>query len=201
MRDFTNFDRYLDILLGDIYGQPQDPGHTALANEVIDLWGSRLAECKTVLDVGCGEGFCQPMFEKYGIEYTGVALGPDVVNAKLQGRNVTKMDFNFLDYPDDSFDLVFSRHSLEHSPMPFMTLMEWHRVAKKWLGLVLPAPEHYTFVGQNHYSVVTLPQVQAMLPPTGWNPIWYDVKAPESDEKKEHPIEYWLFCQKVDRKK
>ena len=64
MRDYSHIDKYLDDLLGDIYPQPPDPGHAALAQAVIDLWMSRLSGVKTVLDVGAGQGFCQPMFEK-----------------------------------------------------------------------------------------------------------------------------------------
>ena len=43
-------------------------------------------------------------------------------------------DYNFLEYPDNSFDLVFSRHSLEHSPFPVLTLMEWYRVARDFMS-------------------------------------------------------------------
>lgn len=205
MRDYIHIDSYLNHLLGDIYPQPTDVGHTALAQEVINLWCSRLAGCGSVLDVGCGEGFCQPMFEKFGIQYTGICLGPDFSSALIAGRNVLKMDFNFLDFEDDTFDLVFSRHSLEHSPMPLLTLMEWRRVAKNWLGLVVPAPEHYTFEGQNHYSVMTLPQALAILPRAGWHVMWSDTKnmeIPATTVEPAHtvPQEYWLFCEKVKEK-
>jgi len=195
VRDYKHIDSYLSRLLSDIYPQPEDTGHTALAQEVIDLWGNRLAGCKNVLDVGCGTGFCQPMFEAHGIEYTGVCLGNDLLEAQDKKRNVFKMDFNFLEYEDNSFDLVFSRHSLEHSPMPLLTLMEWNRVARNWLGLVLPAPEHYTYEGQNHYSVMNLPQVLAILPRAGWRVMWHDNKPSEGT-----PQEYWLFAEKYKEK-
>jgi len=205
MRDYTHIDYYLDSLLGDIYPQPQDPGHTALAQEAIDLYCSRLADCHSVLDVGCGEGFCQPMFEKFGIKYTGVTLGKDYLESVNQGRNVKKMDFSFLDFPDESFDLTFSRHSLEHSPMPILTLMEWHRVTRNWLFLVVPAPEHYTFEGVNHYSVMNMEQIKAILPRAGWNIMWFDIKdivipSDGGQPPRTVPQEYWAFCEKVRKK-
>lgn len=204
MRNYEHIDKYLDQLLADVYPQPQDGGHTALAQEVVDLWMSRLPNVKTVLDVGCGEGFCQPMFEKWGATYQGVALGQDVVNAFNQNRNVTRMDFNFLDFPDKSFDLVFSRHSLEHSPMPILTLMEWSRVSAGYLGVVLPAPEHYTFEGLNHYSVMSVPQFHAIAERANWHPIWTDIKETDfvgSDGiTHRQPAEYWIFCEKINRK-
>lgn len=208
MRNYDNIDKYLDILAGDLYPQPPDPGHTQLAQEVIDLWCSRVASLRTVLDVGAGQGFCQPMFEKWGIKYTGVALGPDVIPAQNAGYNVERMDFSFLDYPDKFFDMVFSRHSLEHSPMPILTLMEWARVSVNYLGVILPAPEHYTYEGQNHYSVMSVPQFLAVAQRANWRPIWTDVKSvafsdplPEDPAHvRTEPAEYWIFCEKINRK-
>ena len=209
MRDYSHIDKYLDDLLGDIYPQPPDPGHAALAQAVIDLWMSRLSGVKTVLDVGAGQGFCQPMFEKWGVDYTGVALGPDVIPAQNAGYNVKRMDFNFLEYEDKSFDMVFSRHSLEHSPMPLLSLMEWSRVAVNYLGVILPAPEHYTYEGLNHYSVMASPmQFVAVAARGNWKPIWTDIKevahpAPTADNPHAvtvHPTEYWIFCEKINRK-
>ncbi len=202
-RNYENIDKYLDRLAADLYPQPPDPGHTALAQEVIDLWCSRLPSVKTVLDVGCGQGFCQPMFEKWGCTYTGIALGPDVIPAQAAGYNVSRMDFNFLEFPDKSFDMVFSRHSLEHSPMPILTLMEWSRVTRNFLGVILPAPEHYTFEGLNHYSVMTVPQFHAICQRANFRPIWTDIKQVNQSTTAipdMKPTEYWIMCEKMDRK-
>ncbi len=203
MRNYENIDKYLDNLLGDIYPQPPDPGHTALALEVINMWMSRLPTVKTVLDVGAGQGFCKPMFENWGVKYTGVALGPDILPAQEAGYDIQRMDFNFLEFPDKSFDMVFSRHSLEHSPMPILSLMEWSRVATNFLGVILPAPEHYTFEGLNHYSVMSVKQFQAICQRANWKPIWTDVKSVNHGSQEApdvHPTEYWIMCEKMNRK-
>lgn len=192
MRDYSKVEEYLNNLSQDIYEQPEDKGHYALTREVIQTWMSRLVGCQTVLDVGCGEGYAQKMFEAWGAEYTGVALGKDVIIAHKKHRNVKKMDFTFLDFPDNSFDLVFSRHSLEHSPMPLITLMEWYRVAKHWIGIVLPSIEHYGFVGQNHYSVMPIVQAHFLLKRAGFNPIWTEAHKGEDGI----PDEYWIMSEK-----
>lgn len=192
MRNWKNIDRYLNELASDIYPQPEDPGHTLRAAEVIDTWMSRMTSCKTVLDLGCGTGFCQPMFERWQIEYQGVCLGQDYITARDMGRNVWKMDFHFLEFADNSFDLLFARHSLEHSPMPLLALMEWARVSKSWLGLVLPAPEHYTYKGLNHYSVMNKDQIFNLLSRAGWKPIWDDTYYVE-----EVSNEYRIMSEKV----
>lgn len=199
MRDYKHIEGYINRLLGDVYPQPEDEGHSALGLRVIDHWMSRMTTCHSVLDVGCGQGFCQPLFEKWDVKYQGVALGEDVIEAQDKGRNVTKMDFSFLDYADNSFDLIFSRHSLEHSPMPLLTLMEWYRVSRSWLGLVVPSPDWYGYTGRNHYNVLHFEQWKNLLDNAGWNVMWqevdslvFDVNKP--DELKPH--EYWIMCEK-----
>jgi SAM-dependent methyltransferase len=194
MRNYENFDYYLTKLVGEIYEQPEDPGHTALAQKVIDFWMARLTSCTSVLDVGAGQGMCQSMFEKWGIKYEGVALGVDVIEAQKMARNIKKMDFSFLEYENDSWDLVFSRHSVEHSPAPLLTLMEWYRVSRQWLGLVVPAPESYGYVGRNHYYVLHQEQWFNLLVNAGWRVIWSDVEYGNTETPK--PLEYWIFAEK-----
>lgn len=201
MRDYKNIDMYLNKLLFDIYPQPSgNDMHESLTNKIVFHWMSRLPSCKSVLDVGCGEGIAQPAFESFGVKYEGIALGEDVIEAQHLGRNVKAMDFSFLDYPDSSFDLVFSRHSAEHSFSPLMSFMEWHRVSKQWLGLVVPAAEWYGVSGRNHYYVLFRDQWHNLLESAGWKPIWSEVDELPIDERSpenKKPHEYWIFCERV----
>lgn len=201
MRNWNNHDSYLTELALSIYPQPEDPGHTVLAQKVIDTWLSRMTTCKFVLDLGCGTGFCQPMFEKWGVEYEGICLGEDFIVAQEKGRNVKKMDFSFLEYEDGSFDLLFARHSLEHSPMPLLTLKEWARASRFWLGLVLPHPDWYGYRGKNHFSVMNHEQILNHLDNAGWKVLWDEVdKLPTKKAEDEPPIlinhEFWLMAEK-----
>lgn len=199
MRDYKHIDRYINQLYGDLYPQPEDAGHTKLSEKVIDFWMSRMTTCHSVLDVGCGTGFCQPMFEKWNVQYEGICLGEDYLKATELGRNVKKMDFNFLDYDDDSFDMIFSRHSLEHSPMAVLTLMEWRRVARSWIGIIVPAVEWYGYAGRNHYSVAHTPQIKQWLDVAGWKVLWENIDnlpfVPH-DKGTMRPHEYWFMCEK-----
>lgn len=168
------FKRYYYELLNDIYPQPQEEEqdqHYRRAQIVIDRW-TPMIKPYNVLDIGCGEGFCQEIFAKHKVmQYTGVSLGKDVDVGLHLGRNVMDMDFNFLDFPDNTFELVFARHALEHSPMPIISLMEWHRVAIRWMIVVTPRPKDKTigFIGRNHYSVVeSHTQLRWWLRRAGW---------------------------------
>lgn len=185
MRSYHNFDLHYQRLLADVYPQPEDPDTTALANQVIDEWITKI-QAESVLDVGCGEGFLQEKFEALGMYYKGIALGVDVQIAKSKGRNVVLMDFNFLDFYDGVFDLIFSRHSLEHSPFPLLTLMEWHRVSRHLLCLVLPNPKHFGWDKPNHYGIMTKALAVNLLERASWEIIW----------NKETEQELWFLCQK-----
>ena len=181
-RNFKHLNIHLNKLLQDVYGSPPDPRHTEWARQMFDLLFANNKEIHSVLDAGCGDNaFMREWFEGIGAKYTGIAL-------RSSSPNVTNMDFSFLEYEDDSFDLVLSRHSLEHSPMPIITLMEWHRVSKAWLCLILPNPLEYGWAGLNHYSVMHPTQIEFLLKRAGWNIIWSDFS-----EKTE--LRY--YCEKV----
>lgn len=189
LRNYFHIDGYLNELGEDIYPQPPDKIHTELSKTVIDTWIPKIS-VKSVLDVGCGEAFCQKFFEDHGLEYLGVCLGEDFNEAVKLGRHVLEEDFHFLPHGDETFDLIFARHALEHSPMPLLALMEWHRVGRKHLIVVLPKPKFWLFVGRNHYSVVTDSQAKFLLHRSGWEII---------EEDHEHEWEYRYLCRKVER--
>jgi SAM-dependent methyltransferase len=191
MRNYFHWDHYLMELEKDTYYQPQKgDDHLVWATNVIDQWVAPLGVAD-VLDVGCGVGFCQPIFEKYGIVYEGITTDSrDLVDGKNAGRNIWGEDFNFIHANGDHYDLVFSRHSLEHSPAPLLTLMEWHRVAKKHLILVVPNPGYWGWAGRNHYAVAPLEQIKFWLDRAGWAFVKEHI-----DEK-----EFWFHAQKIDRR-
>lgn len=198
-RDFTKISGYLDKLEEDIYPQPQDKGHTSLAVEAIRYFMVNTGGAKSVLDVGCGEGFCENQFLRFGSYYTGIAKSEDVINARRFGHNVFDEDFSFLPYRDGQFDLVFSRHSLEHSPFPLLTLMEWHRVSSKFLALVLPDPSYWTYSGKNHYFVLNEEQWENLFDVSGWKILEKRHKSMIMAIEEDAPdvnIEFWYLLEK-----
>lgn len=174
-KDFGYLEIYLNSLLQDIYEQPPDDGHTQMALEAFNNWIPQVVGIKNVLDIGCGKtAFMEPYFTEQGIHYTGITFGREAVEAKKTGRNVVNMDMNFLDFPDGSFDLIWARHVAEHSPMPLLTLMEWHRVCTMFLCLIVPNPDHYGRTGRNHYSVLYVDQWKFLMERAGFHVIWED---------------------------
>jgi SAM-dependent methyltransferase len=58
-----------------------------------------------------------------------------------------------LPFEDDSHDFVFSSHVLEHFPDPIRTLLEWQRVARRYVVAVIPHKER-TFDADRPLSTV-----------------------------------------------
>ena len=69
------------------------------------------------------------------------------------------IDFHWLPYDDKFFDLIWARHALEHSPMPFFALREWMRVSKKYLLIIIPEATPYIAEYEGHWTC---------LPDYGW---------------------------------
>lgn len=174
MRDYTNFDFYLNKLQGDIYPQPPDPLQQEYGDWVIDNWVSQIFGCKTVLDVGCGQAQFKQSFERHKISWAGVTLGPDYLYCLEHNiQPVHKLDFSFMEEFDNAtFDLVFARHVLEHSPFPLLTLMEWNRVSKQSVCVILPNPDTVQDRGKNHYSVMSAVQFTWLANRAGLHVIW-----------------------------
>lgn len=191
MRNWNNLDNYYKELLDDIYYQTDSEGHTEMSSEFIHRFLSpKLGVGVRVLDLGCGTGFIQSMIEERGAYYEGITWNiQEAKEARDKGRNVGMMDFNFLEFNDNKFDILLSRHSLEHSPFPVLTLMEWHRVSSHLLALVMPNPDHYTTVGRNHYSVAKARQIHWWLRRAGWMKTKF----------RKTPQEYWFICEKMPR--
>jgi SAM-dependent methyltransferase len=115
-----------------------------------------------ILDIGCGPGVFLQAAKKEGYtDLVGVTLSKeDVEICKKLGFQTLHDDMSDLSVDDDSIDLVWCRHALEHSPYPLFTLYEFHRVLKdQALAFIeVPAPDNdRVFVHENnpnHYSIM-----------------------------------------------
>lgn len=164
-----------------IYDEGTSPMHETLTKQVIDQYVLPLNIPKNgkVLDLGCGPGyFLNYMREQGYTDLTGVSLSPDDVKmCEANGHTIKKYDMSFLPqqdgYYDESVDFIFLRHSLEHSPYPIFTLMEYNRVLKQGskMYIEVPAPdcERKHEWNLNHYSILGTEQLAALLVRTGFN--------------------------------
>ncbi|CAN7361449.1 class I SAM-dependent methyltransferase [Phenylobacterium sp. LjRoot219] len=157
---YRRLDAFLERLRGDIYPELPSGLHTQISQKMFAELCTHFPQPPgaKVLDVGCGQGVALELFRDAGLDATGITLGPDAEACRARGLKVLEMDFAFLDFADQSFDLVWCRHAIEHSVFPFFTLAELHRILKPGgvLYLEVPAPDtscrHQT--NPNHYSVL-----------------------------------------------
>lgn len=172
----------------EAYAQPTADGHYNGMKKIIDEWIVPL-QPKKVLDIGCGWGEALDYLATKGIDSLGLNVGMDYRKCKQEGKNVLEMDMHFMkDIPDNSFDLVYLRHVLEHSPIPLYVLSEIHRITKQWAIIVVP-PDSIGVTGTNHYSVFSTPLwVRSM-----------EYSAFEVEEKAEDQfvIEHWYKLKKI----
>lgn len=92
---------------------------------------------KRVLEIGCGVGTDGAQFARAGADYTGVDLTEAAVDLARQNFAQRQLPGEFrtadaenLDFPDESFDLVYSHGVLHHTPDTARAVREIHRVLR-----------------------------------------------------------------------
>ena len=105
---YRRLDAFLQKLRGDIYPEPPSPVHTGITRQMFAelMQAYPQPPGAKVLDVGCGQGVALEVFREAGLDPVGITLGPDAEICRAKGFNVREMDFAFLDFADESFDLV-----------------------------------------------------------------------------------------------
>lgn len=110
-------------------------GHMAVVEMKLDA----LAD-KEVLEIGSGAGGHSALFAHYGARMTSIDLTPDRVRATRQkldlmgnmaeGCTVLNANAEYLPFPDDRFDIVYSNGVLHHTPDTERAMAEAWRVLK-----------------------------------------------------------------------
>ncbi|MBW4521465.1 MAG: class I SAM-dependent methyltransferase [Scytolyngbya sp. HA4215-MV1] len=92
---------------------------------------------KYLLDLGCGAGENSVYFAQRGARCVASDYSPGMVEVALklaesngvqvEGRTINAMA---IDFPDNTFDIVYASNLLHHIPDPELTLLEMHRILK-----------------------------------------------------------------------
>jgi SAM-dependent methyltransferase len=188
---------FMQQLQSDIY--PDAP--TALHDDITEKALGYLLEQypqapgAKVLEVGCGQGVSLERFRSLGLCATGINLDKtDLEVCTGKGHHVLQMDQSFLEFPDESFDLIWARHVIEHSIFPYFTLSGFARVLKPGGVLYLEVPVAETAcrheLNLNHYSILSHTMWSSLMERGG-----IPVQAGQKYFLKcEHgPDEYWGF--------
>ena len=112
---------------------------------------------QSVLDVGCGVGNDLSRFARGGARVTGIDLAPHSIElAKknfsqrgLQGEFLV-MDGEHMDFPSDSFDLVYCHTVLHFTPNPEKMIAEIFRVLKPGKQAILMTVNRHSWLNFMH---------------------------------------------------
>lgn len=197
---------YYDYVSGQVYSEGDSPFHRTITQDVVERFVDPLALPKTaaILDLGCGPGYFLDVMRDRGYTNTvGVTLSSDdAEQCRAKGHQVRRSDMNFLSDPDESIDMLFCRHSIEHSPFPYITLLEYNRVLKTngRLYIEVPAPdcERGHEQNRNHYSIMGRTMWLELLKRTGFDITWYNYDFPvdytDAEGNKTRFVEnYYIF--------
>lgn len=161
---------------------------------LIEQWYAYLfgdLEYETVLEVGSGHGKMVDYFTKIGKKMDGTDLYP------TRG-DIRKLDFLTNKIKDNSYDLVYTAHVLEHMKDPEFFVSELIRVSKRYVCVVTPLPGKRFWDQPDHirpYTAETLRRIFHTQKPVrsgemnfpGFEPISYIVyekKQPHLSKKE-----------------
>ena len=168
---------FLERTNSEVYSEPDSHMHKNMIDHVIrDLVKNQLGSDKDIkiLDIGCGQGYAMMKLRENGFtDLTGITLSEEDVEATLdRGFQCEEMDQSFMSFEDNSFDFLVSRHCLEHSPFPYLTLIEYLRVCKPKgkIYIEMPAPENHRTLEAipNHYSLMGSTMWESLMDRSGW---------------------------------
>ncbi|ADW18306.1 Methyltransferase type 11 [Desulfobulbus propionicus DSM 2032] len=196
MKGLQRLGCFIDTLKADVYPEIPSEPHLSITRQMIErlLAKQGVEPGQQVLDIGCGQGLALRHFLAAGLKPVGIALGEDVLICQQQGLDVRSMDQSFLEFDDNSFDIIWCRHALEHSIFPYFTLAEFKRVLRSGgrLYIEVPAPDtschHET--NPNHYSVLGKSMWRSLFVRAGFaveEEIDIDFTVPAG------PDQYWSF--------
>lgn len=163
-----------------IYDENDSEIHKQITSQVVTQYIDplNLPKGSKILDLGAGPGyFLDEMKGRGYTDLTGVGLSPgDNKICRDKGHIIKEYDLSFLPqkdgYYDESVDFIFLRHSLEHSPYPIFSLMEYNRILKQGSKIYIEVPqpgcERRHEWNLNHYSIFGSEQLAALLERTGF---------------------------------
>jgi len=92
-----------------------------------------------LLEVGCGRGHLAKHLQAQGLDVVGIDANPYAIEHGV-ACNLCTMQGEALNFPDASFDMLYSFHAIEHIPPLEQALAEMARVVKPGGKLLLAYP-------------------------------------------------------------
>jgi SAM-dependent methyltransferase len=156
-----------DEEFANFYGEVQGRGNlrpTDCSQESLSWVIDRLSrdpQSRTLLDVGCGRGYCVSRFAELGWAVTGCDvqskhIPPDI--ARFAYGSAEELSF-----ADKSFDVVTCFHTLEHVRQLHKAFAELKRVAKRHIFIIVPCQRYYKYTLDLHLHFFYSPAYFSLL--------------------------------------
>lgn len=155
------FEGFLSRIENEVYSEPDSKLHKILIDKMVPEFSKFIPDrWSRLLDVGCGQGYASLKFKELGYRrLTAITLNElDAEAARKREIECYEMDMTFLKFENNTYDALWVRHALEHSPFPYLTLLEFNRVLKLegFIYVEMPMPDTPRVLENwpNHYSVL-----------------------------------------------
>lgn len=152
----------LDAVYADVRVSRLLKRQTALNGPSLDRLLIDAAECARALDVGCGSGYLAARLAAVADTVVGVDVHlPDGASRRYRSVRFALSRVERLPFPDDSFDIVVSTHTLEHVKDLEGAVAELRRVSRSTVVIVVPRerPFYYSLNLHLHF----FPYAEAFL--------------------------------------
>ena len=122
----------------------------------------------------------------------------DIDNLIKSKTPFRETDITFTGLDKDYANHIWCRHCIEHSPFPYLTLLEFNRIMKKdgYLYLEMPAPDQPAIQEhkQNHYSILPKEMWASLLIRSGFKIKTFEtIDLMLKRKDKEQYSESWYF--------
>lgn len=201
--------KYRELCLKHVYSEPDSDIHQMVMNHMIPkiVEEYNLADCENMVDIGCGQGYGMEKFVELGCEnISGITLSKeDAKAARKRGFEVAEDDMTFQTADNETYDFMFIRHCLEHSPYPLLTLLEFYRVAQPGcrMYIEMPSPRCARALEEydNHYAIMGVKQWSALIKRAGFNimdigELNFNISTKDTDENLGEEIYEWYMIEK-----
>ena len=99
-----------------------------------------------ILEVGGGDGFQAKIVAELGYKVTSIDTNPKLPNY----HEVLKANISLIDYPSETFDVIFSSHVLPHIKNLDCAFIEMKRVLRKDGIIIHIVPTSWWKIGRAH---------------------------------------------------
>ena len=201
---------YRELCLSHVYSEPDTNMHSMVMDHMIPKFVQEynLDSSTKILDIGCGQGYGMSKFQELGCtNISGLTLSSNDANAaRNRGFEVVEDDMSFQSAKNETYDVLFARHSLEHSPYPLLTLLEFYRILKPG-GLAyieMPSPQCTRDLEgfDNHYAIMGNKQWRALMIRAGFTPrdigeLRFGINNSETGEDLGEEVYEWYVLEKT----